>query len=298
MDIGRIEISVPGDGELVFDALAAGPDDGPLVLLLHGFPQSSGEWRSQLAALAGQGYRAVAPDQRGYSPGARPDGVDAYRMPLLVGDVLAMADELGAGRFHLVGHDWGAAVAWYTAAAHPDRLLSLTAVSVPHPMAFAKALASPSGDQAERSSYMAVFQSPEAEGLFAGEALRAVFAGSGHSGDVTEYVERMAEPGALTAALNWYRAMDLAAMAVAARPVSVPTLFVWSSADIALGREAAEDTGSFVTGPYRFEVLDDVSHWVPEEAPDILNRLLLEHLGGRGTSVGAGDGGDEVGLVD
>ncbi|MGH9182018.1 MAG: alpha/beta fold hydrolase, partial [Acidimicrobiales bacterium] len=152
MDIGRIEISVPGDGELVFDALAAGPDDGPLVLLLHGFPQSSGEWRSQLAALAGQGYRAVAPDQRGYSPGARPDGVDAYRMPLLVGDVLAMADELGAGRFHLVGHDWGAAVAWYTAAAHPDRLLSLTAVSVPHPMAFAKALASPSGDQAERSS--------------------------------------------------------------------------------------------------------------------------------------------------
>jgi pimeloyl-ACP methyl ester carboxylesterase len=124
-------------GEDTFDARVAGPEDGELVLLLHGFPQTSYSWRSQLEALGAAGYRAVAPDQRGYSAGARPAEVERYAIPALVGDVIAIADELGGHRFHLVGHDWGAAVAWQVAGRHQDRLRSLTVLSVPHPSASA-----------------------------------------------------------------------------------------------------------------------------------------------------------------
>ena len=124
-------------GELSFDAVAAGPEDGELVLLLHGFPQTHHTWRHALPALADAGFRAVAPNQRGYSAGARPDGVDAYRTELLVADALAMADVLGADRFHLVGHDWGGQLAWLIAAHHPKRLQTLSVLSRPHPTAFA-----------------------------------------------------------------------------------------------------------------------------------------------------------------
>lgn len=274
----RVEIGVDG---LTFDALAVGPPEGELVLLLHGFPQSSHEWRAQLDALGAAGYRAVAPDQRGYSPRARPLGVDHYRAEALVADVVAMADRLGADRFHLVGHDWGAAVAWHVAGRHPQRLRSLTAVSVPHPAAFADALRG--ADQQQRSSYIDVFRREgEAEELLLaddGARLRAMLADSGLSGDVDEYVRRMREPGAMTAALNWYRAVDIGSIN-SLGPITMPTMYVWSTADIALGREGAEATVGHVEGPYRFEVLEGVSHWIPEEAPDELNRLLLDHLSG------------------
>lgn len=277
-EIERVRIPV---GDLVFDARAAGPEDGPLVLLLHGFPQSSYEWRHQMPVLAGMGFRAVAPDQRGYSPGARPAGVEAYAMPRLVADVVGMADALGADRFHLVGHDWGAAVTWFAALAHPDRVVSIVPVSVPHPLAFARALADPGGAQAGMSSYMEVFRSDSAEAMFLRDdarTLREIYAGAGlSSADIDEYVELLSEPGALTGALNWYRAMNLGTAGGGA-PIRMPTTFVWSTADVALGREGAELTEEFVEGPYRFEVLEGVSHWVPEEAADALNRILREHL--------------------
>jgi pimeloyl-ACP methyl ester carboxylesterase len=272
----RLELPV---GPFTFDALAAGPADGDLVLLLHGFPQSSYEWRAQLKALAQAGYRAVAPDQRGYSPNARPAGVEHYRSEHLVADVLAMADAHGTARFHLVGHDWGAAVAWQVAGRHPQRVRTLTPVSVPHPAAFAEALRS--DDQRQRSSYIDLFrQEGKAEELLLeenGNRLRAMFAAGGLAGDVDEYVRRMQEPGAMTAALNWYRAVDLSLME-GLGPISMPTMFVWSTNDLALGREGAEATAKHVDGPYRFEVLEGVSHWIPEEAADELNRLLLDHL--------------------
>ena len=264
-------------GEWTFDALACGPADGELVLLLHGFPQTSAEWRSQLATLGRAGYRAVAPDQRGYSPRARPVGTQWYKARLLVADVLAVADQLGADAFHLVGHDFGAVVAWQVAGRHPDRLRSLTAVSVPHPVAFIAALASDSGDQRARSGYVGFFQQPGAEDTLSADVVRALFDRSGHPGNVDEYVATVSEPGAMTAALSWYRALDVG-LVLGLGPITTPTLYVWSTDDLALGREGAEATASHVAGPYRFEVLEGVSHWIPEEAADDLDHLLLEHL--------------------
>lgn len=259
---------------LTFDALAAGPDAGELVLLLHGFPQSASMWRPQLEALAGAGYRAVAFDQRGYSPGARPADVELYRVAHLVEDALAVA---GPEPFHVVGHDWGAVVGWHLAAKHPERIRSLTALSVPHPLAFAAALMSPSSDQRAQSGYIAFFRMKDvAEEALLNGGLAAALTASAYPLDIDERVRAMSEPGALTGALNWYRAIDLSLVDIAS--VTIPTLYVWSTGDVALAREGAEATAGHVDGPYRFEILQGVSHWIPEEVPDVLNRLLLEHL--------------------
>jgi pimeloyl-ACP methyl ester carboxylesterase len=273
----QLEIPV---GEMVFTARAAGPEEGELVLLLHGFPQTSWSWRHQIMALAEAGYRVVAPDQRGYSPGARPAALEQYATSHLVADVLGIADEVGGHTFHLAGHDWGAAVAWQVAGRYPQRLRTLTAVSVPHPQAFGRSLAGEAGsDQAQRSSYIDFFRSAEAEDvLLAGDAavLRNVYRGSGLD-DFDEYLAVLSERSALTAALNWYRAAELTSVE-GLGPITMPTLYVWSTDDVALGREAAEWTAAYVEGPYHFEVLEGVSHWVPEEAPERLNDLLIEHL--------------------
>lgn len=277
MEFERLQIPV---GEFVFDARAAGPSDGELVLLLHGFPQTSWEWRSQLQALGDAGYRAVAPDQRGYSSRARPEGVEHYEPEALVADVLAIADWLGGHQFHLVGHDWGAAVAWAVAGLHPEHLRTLNIVSVPHPKAFAQALAG-SQDQRDKSSYIQLFREEGKAEEVLGEddflRLRMMLNTCGSEDDTEEYMRVLGQPGALTAALNWYRAMRPGLVGDIG-PITMPTMFVWSTNDIALGREGAEATGQYVDGPYRFEVLEGVSHWIPEQAADDLNRLLLEHL--------------------
>jgi pimeloyl-ACP methyl ester carboxylesterase len=278
-EIESLQIPV---GSEVFDARAAGPEDGELVLLLHGFPQTSWSWRHALSALGDAGYRAVAPDQRGYSPGARPAEVERYGTPHLVADVLAIADELGGHMFHLVGHDWGAAVAWQLAGRHQNRLRSLTILSVPHPFAFSRALSGEGGsDQSSRSSYFEFFRSDgAAEQFLADDAavLRGMYETTGLPADGIEtYVEVLQQPGAMQAALNWYRAADLT-LVEGLGAITMPTLFVWSTNDPALGREAAEWTAEYVEGPYRFEILDDVGHWIAEEAPDRFDALLLDHL--------------------
>jgi pimeloyl-ACP methyl ester carboxylesterase len=274
--VERLELTAGG---LTFDARAAGPADGAVVLLLHGFPQTSLAWRHQLGALGEAGYRAVALDQRGYSPGARPVDVGEYRADRLVGDVLGFADALGAETFHLVGHDWGGAIAWQVAGRHPERLRTLTSVSTPHPAAFRRSIED--GEQRERSGYMLFFRTPEAEPFFLDNdaaALRTLYSASGLPEDAAaEYLRVLTEPGALTGALNWYRAADVG-LVEGLGPITTPTLYVWSTNDPALGRDAAEATAAHVDGPYRFEQLEGVSHWIPEEAPDALNMLLLEHL--------------------
>lgn len=279
--VERLEIDANG---LRFTARASGPPDGRPVLLLHGFPQSSLSWQPILATLGAAGYRAVAPDQRGYSPGARPADVAAYRVSELVADVVAIAKTMAMPTFDLVGHDWGGMVAWVVAATHAELVRSLAVVSTPHPGALAAALTAGDEDQVQRSSYVEVFRRPaEPERLLLGEngqadGLRTMFSATGLVEErAGEYVSAMQEPGAMTAALNWYRAMDPAEVAGLA-PVVVPTLYVWSTGDAALGRRAAETTAEWVAGRYQFHVLDGVSHWVPEEAPDELGRLLLAHL--------------------
>ena len=198
----------------------------------------------------------------------------------LVADGVAITDSLGVDRVDVVGHDWGGAVAWQMAGRHPERVRSLAVVSTPHPAAFRAALAESEGDQAQRSWYMTWFQTPEEpERVFLendAAGLRGIYSGLPQDA-VEEYVALFRQPGALTAAINWYRAAgpDLTRET---GPITMPTLYVWSTDDIALGREAAEATAGHVQGPYRFEVLEGVSHWIPEEVPDTLNGLLLEHL--------------------
>ena len=278
-----VTLDDPEVGPLTFDVVVAGPADGPAVVLLHGFPETSACWRLLVPVLAAAGYRVIAPDQRGYSPRARPREASAYRSDRLVGDVLGLADALGADSFHLVGHDWAAAVAWQVAGHHPDRLLTLTILSVPHPAAFGAALAGDGGsDQASRSSYMEFFRTAGSEDtLLADDAalLRLLYAGSGLSDEESApYLDALADPVALGAALNWYRGADIT-LVDGLGPIVTPTLYVWSSEDVALGREAAEATGGFVEGPYRFEVLEGVDHWIAEHAPDSMARLVLEHVG-------------------
>lgn len=269
------QLRIPvGDG-LVLDALAAGPADGTVVLLLHGFPQSAWSWREVWPALVSAGLRVVAPDQRGYSPDARPVGVQHYQMTSLVTDAAAVLDAVGADRAHVVGHDWGAAVAWHLAGRHPDRVRTLAAVSVPHPLAFVEALRT-DPDQRRRSRYMKDWLDPGAEEQLLGGGLERVFGGV-PGVDASAYVDRLRAPGALTAALSWYRAQSLDDLQ-GLGPITAPTMHVWSDDDAALGPAGAHGTAAHVDGPYRFEVLEGVSHWVPEQAPEQLSRLLLEHL--------------------
>ncbi|MEV1332466.1 alpha/beta hydrolase [Micromonospora costi] len=267
---------------LEFVVRAGGPEGGVPALLLHGFPQHGGEWDDVTPALHAAGLRTYAPDQRGYSPGARPAEVEAYRIPELVADAVAVLDALGVEAAHLVGHDWGAVVAWAVAAAHPDRVRTLTAVSVPHPAAMAYALAN-DPQQKVRSSYMVLFRKPgKAESVLLGlraAALRRMLAGVGDAARVASYAEPMREQGALTGALNWYRAMSGADLAQVG-PVAVPTTYVWSDRDRAIGRGAAEACATHVTGDYRFVELPGVSHWIPDEAPAELAEAILARVRG------------------
>lgn len=265
---------------LSFNARTAGPADGQLVILLHGFPQSSYEWRKQMPALARAGYHVVAPDQRGYSPGARPTADADYTMDHMVADTIDIADHFHARKFHLVGHDWGAGVAWATAIAHPDRLRSLTAVSVPHPAAYAKASENPAGEQSQKKGYINTFAAPGAAAGLASEGfLRAAFGATATDADIAEYMKVLGTVDAMNAALAWYRANDLRTqLGTDAPKVNVPTLFVYGTADCCLGRDAADLTKNYVTGPYTYEVLDGVSHWIPEQAALRLNALILRFL--------------------
>lgn len=272
-------------GPLTFDAWVDGPADGEPVLLLHGFPEEGHCWRFVQPTLAAAGYRSVAPDLRGYSPGARPVDVAEYTMAHLVGDVLALADELGWERFHLVGHDWGGAVAWQVAGRHPERIRTLTAVSTPHPAALAGAkkvgVSSDGDDQEAKSDYIQLLRSDDAEELFLNDesaVFQAVLLGSGLCDeDAEHYIDRFGTVEALAGPLAWYRAAG-ASDSDGMGPITVPTLYVWSTDDIAFGRTAAELTGTQVDGPYTFEVLDGVSHWIPGMAADALAERLVTHL--------------------
>jgi pimeloyl-ACP methyl ester carboxylesterase len=272
---------------LTFNLAEAG--SGPPVLLLHGFPDCWRLWRHQLPALAEAGHRVVAPDLRGFGETDKPGGVGDYTMRILVGDVVGLLDALGEDRAAVVGHDWGAALAWLVAMFAPDRVSRLVAISVGHPVSFAAA----DLYQKQRSWYMLWFQVPGVAERVLPEDDWAFFrrwawngAGRGQDPDCDRQVADLSRPGALTAGLNWYRAnVDPATFVTtdpAARsslpPVACPTMGVWSSDDFALTEAQMTGSARFVTGPWRYERLDGVGHWVPVHAPGRLNDLLVDYL--------------------
>lgn len=272
----RIE-SYERDG-LVFDVLDEGPLDGEVVVLLHGFPQLNTSWGKVARLLHAHGFRTVAPNQRGYSPGARPRGRRPYVVRELVADAVALIERIG-GPVHLVAHDWGAVVGWGLAVRRPELVRTLTAVSVPHVAAFLKAM--PRG-QARRSWYMAMFNIPFLPELLMRDRKRAwrFMASSGMPKEAFDAFWRdFGDGGALRGGLAWYRALPLSDSRRFMGKARVPTTYVWSTGDPALGRAGAELCGEYVEAPYRFEVLDGVSHWIPDEAPEQLATAILERIG-------------------
>lgn len=270
--------AVPAHG-LVFDVAEQGDPDGRPVLLLHGFPQTHRAWDALAARLtsaaAGSRLRLLAPDQRGYSPGARPPDPAAYALPDLAGDALALLDACGIEHADVVGHDWGAIVGWYLAAHHPDRVRTLTAVSVPHPAALAAALAQ-NAEQRQMSRYVGLFKDSEkaCRVLLEEDArrLRRLYTPLSEAA-AAPHLEALCDPAALTAALRWYQAAKFGEGADAPA-VEVPVVYVWSTGDAAVSRAAAEGCVEHVAGAYSFVQLDGVSHWIPDQAPAALAAAL------------------------
>ncbi|GLY97604.1 alpha/beta hydrolase [Actinoplanes sp. NBRC 103695] len=266
---------------LTFDVAAGGPEDGTPVLLLHGFPQDHREFELILPELHAAGLRTFAYDQRGYAPGARPADVAAYTVVEAASDALAILDELGVGEFHLVGHDWGAVVSWVIAALHPQRVRTLTAVSVPHIGAMAEALRTDES-QRERFGYQAMLAAPDGEDAVRADDfawLRQVLAPIGDRAEL--YIDAMRDPGRLTGGINWYRARAAGGRGELPK-VSVPTTFVWSDQDAAIGEAAARLCAEWVTGDYELVTVAGVRHWVPEEAPGALADAALARIGKTG----------------
>jgi pimeloyl-ACP methyl ester carboxylesterase len=264
--------------DLVFDVDDSGPPDGEAVVLLHGYPENRTSWNAVTPHLVEQGFRVLAPDQRGYSPRARPKGRRAYAMQHLAGDIVALLDAADVEKAHVVGHDWGGGVAWALAAWHPHRLHTVTSLTTPHPRAMRKAMLA--GPQLLKSWYMLLFQLPVLPELSYSDRMqkrfRAALRSTGLNDDaIDRYIPPLREPGAATAALNWYRGVPFSSSLP--ETVSVPALYVYATRDAFLGRKAADLTGDYVEAPYRYEVLEGASHWLPEERPDTVARLVTEH---------------------
>ena len=263
---------------LSFHVVDDGPRDGEPVLLLHGFPDSSYMWREQVPALTGAGFRVIAPDLRGYGESDKPQEVQAYRMQTLVRDVVEILGAVDVSEANVVGHDWGAALAWSLAAFVPGMVKRLAVLAVGHPKAFFRALTRTS--QGARSWYMLLFQIPRfSEAMISRNDFAFLRRFMRGVPDLEKYVADMSRPGALTAALNWYRAN--------AKPwerpqdvpnVTAPTLGMWGSRDVALTERQMVDSADFVEGPFRYERLEGAGHWMMLERPDEVNDLLLEFL--------------------
>lgn len=255
--------------------------DQETVILLHGFPTTSAMWEPLIGPLAGAGYRVVAFDQRGYSPGARPLDSAAYRVNELFSDVFAVADAIGAEQFHLIGHDWGSAVGWATVMAQPERILTWTGISIAHPSAFGDALAN-DPDQQSRSSYFLLFTTPWVpETLFTLNNLALLMSTftDMRPFQQEEYHAVFSEPGALTATLNWYRQMNASQEGGAeADPyIAVPSFFIWGNDDPSAGRTAVDAQAQYMTGPYtRLELAG--GHWLVTSHGSVILQPLLEHL--------------------
>lgn len=257
-----------------------GPADGVGVLMIHGFPDSARLWRHQIPVLTQGGYRVLAPDVKGYGMSDKPADVGEYAVAKLGEDMVGILDDAGVDQAHVVGHDWGAGIAWYLAIARPDRVRTLTALSVGHPTAFRRA----GLPQLEKSWYTLLFQfEGVAERWLSQNDWQGMRQWIGRHPEFDHWVEDLSRPDALTAALAPYRANmgpeRLLSPPADLPPVQSPVMGVWSSGDLALLESQMKESGRFVAGEWRYERIDGVSHWIPLDAPDELNALLLDWFG-------------------
>lgn len=284
--IGKLEPSVPADCRIVqvngydFSTLVSGHPDSTAVILLHGFPESSAMWKRTMADLNREGYYTIAPDQRGYSAGARPKAIDEYKVQHLAKDIIEIAKNLGVEQFHLVGHDWGSGVGWFIAAQYPDQVLSYTSLSVPHLEAFGRAYREDSL-QYNASGYISRFQIkllPEyymARGDY--QLMRGFYNRQGPD-EIEAYFNLFPQKHALTGAINWYRAnFDVFDQGISLPAVKVPVLYIWGNKDRALQRSGVEMTEEYVADYYRFVELE-AGHWLVQESYDTVYAELLSLL--------------------
>jgi pimeloyl-ACP methyl ester carboxylesterase len=263
---------------LTFDVVDEGPLDGEVVVLLHGFPERAACWRFVTPILHQEGFRTIAPDQRGYSPGARPRRRRDYAIQHLVGDIAKLVDVIGRP-VHIVAHDWGSVVAWYHAGSHPEQVRTLTALAVPHPDAYSKALR---GAQLARSLYIAFFQLPWLPEIAArrpgGLMDQSLLRGGMTADELASFRRDIVEYGALPGGLAWYRALAFSPRRRAR--VSVPTTMLWSDGDDFIDRRGIDDCQNYVDGPYELAVLKGVTHWMPTQAPEAVSRVILDRVTG------------------
>ncbi len=270
--MGRVDV----DGvEIAYEVSGQGRP----VVLLHGFPDSGRLWRHQVPALAGAGFQVVVPDLRGYGLSGKPEAIDAYALPLLAADVMAVLADLGISRAHVVGHDWGAALAWGLASLAPDSVDHLVVLSVGHPSTFRR-----TARQREKSWYMLLFQFPGiAERWLTQDDWASFRTWAGHP-DADQVIAELESTGSLTPGLNWYRANvgpeTWVAPPLLLPPVQAPTMGIWSTGDPALTEIQMTDSAQNVAGPWRYERLDGPGHWLQLDAPDQVNALLLDFLPG------------------
>ncbi|HZF55090.1 MAG TPA: alpha/beta hydrolase [Polyangiaceae bacterium] len=263
-----------------------GPKDGPLVILLHGFPEYWYSWRHQIPFLADQGFCVWAPDQRGYNESDKPDGVSAYSVAELAKDVMGLIDASGRDKVYLVGHDWGAVVAWWTAIHYPERLHKMAVLNVPHPVVMERTMRT-SLKQLRMSWYIFFFQLPflpelgfkRRGGRDMAEAMqRTARKGTFSDEDLDRYREAWAKPGAVTAMINWYRAIFRARPPIPRDTrIRVPTLLIWGARDVALSRQMAQPSIDMCDDG-RLVLIEEATHWVQHDEPERVNQLLGDFL--------------------
>ena len=277
--ISMVEVKIDN---FVFNCRTAGMSNrGDGIILLHGFPETSHMWLELMTLLSSKGFRVVAPDQRGYSPGARPRKVSAYKFGKLVDDIFSMADSFGFNQFHLVGHDWGASIGWGMVAVNPDRVISWTAMSVPHLKAFGEALKT-DDDQKKKSRYFGFFKLPFIPELYFSfnnyQKLKNIWDKSSAE-EIEAYLQVFKGKAALKASLNWYRAnigsVSIKESLISRGNINTPSQLIWGNKDMALGRRGTELTEKFMKGPYRFIEID-AGHWLIQEAYEEVSASILE----------------------
>jgi pimeloyl-ACP methyl ester carboxylesterase len=264
-------------------AVEAGPEGGPLVILLHGFPEFWYGWRHQIEPLAAAGFHVLIPDQRGYNLSDKPKGIAAYGLDTLARDVLGLIDDAGADKAFVAGHDWGGLVAWWLGIRYPERVRKIALLNIPHPLVMQRALRK-NPVQRKKSWYVFFFQLPwlPEQAFRAGDFARGIksLRGSSRPGtfsdaDLALYREAWSQPGAVRSMLHWYRAGLRAQPKPPASPrVSVPTLLLWGTQDRFLGREMAQPSIDLCDRG-RLEFFAEASHWIQQEEPERVNRELV-----------------------